>query len=315
MTQSILERIHPDFGPLLAALAEGPTFEQMSVEEARAAYKALQPPAADVDVGSIKDAQIPGPAGPLAIRTFAPASPGPHPGIVHFHGGGFVIGDLDTHDGQCRFLCKHADAVVIAIDYRLAPEHLLPAAHEDCLAALRHVMANAADFGVDPARIGVTGDSAGGNLSAFCGVQARNEGLPLKAQMPVVPAVDRGIDSEARRANWATRENPLLSIATVEWFAQHSMPDRSILDDIRLSPLLEPDLSGLAPAIIVPAEVDILHDEGVDYAKRITAAGGRAEVIEGEGMIHPFFSMPHMIPAAAKIVTDAATRFGALLRE
>ena len=310
----ILGRIHPDFGPLLEAMAGAPPFHELSVAEAREAYRQLQPLAPQIEVGSVTDGTVQGPAGPIPIRIFAPAGAGPHPGVLHFHGGGFVIGDLDTHDAQCRTLCQCADAVVIAVDYRLAPEHPLPAAHEDCMAVLRHVFANPGAFGVDPARLGVTGDSAGGNLSASCAVQAKKEGLPLKAQMPVVPAVDRGIDSAERRANWATRNNPILSLDTVDWFASHSMPSDSIKGDIRLSPLLEPDLSGVAPAIIVPAEIDILHDEGVDYAEKLRADGVQVEVIEGTGMIHPFFSMPHMIPAAKAIVEKASKRFGALLR-
>ena len=218
-------------------------------------------------VGAVTDLTLEGDVA-LPARHYAPAEPGaPHPLLVYYHGGGFTYGDLETHDGVCRILCRHAGAHVLAVDYRLAPEHPFPAAVEDARAALQWAFAHAGDLGADPNRVGVGGDSAGGNLAAVVAQLAARDGGPAPAlQLLIYPVVDF---SRRRRSRELFGEGFLLTNSEMDWFETNYLgPERASARDPRASPLLADDLSGLAPAHVVTAAFDPLRDEGVDQARK-----------------------------------------------
>lgn len=228
---------------------------------------------------------------PLRARHYAPAEAGgPHPLLVFYHGGGFVFGDLDTHDGVCRMLCRHAGAHVLAIDYRLAPEHRFPAAVEDAMGAFEWACANAGRLGADPARVGVGGDSAGGNLSAVVSLLSARRGGPAPAlQLLIYPATDL---SSRRPSRDLFAEGFLLTEAEMSWFQDSYLGvERTDARDPSVSPLLAEDLSGLAPAIVVTAAFDPLRDEGEEYARALHAAGTPVTLRRFPGLIHAFVSL------------------------
>jgi acetyl esterase len=234
---------------------------------------------ADVDLG-----------GGLRARHYAPAEPGdPHPLLVYYHGGGFTYGDLETHDGVCRILCRHAGAHVLAVDYRLAPEHPFPAAVEDARAALRWAFAHAADLGADPRRVGVAGDSAGGNLAAVVSQLAARDGGPAPMlQLLIYPATDF---SRRRRSRELFGEGFLLTHSEMDWFETNYLgAERAQARDPRASPLLAEDLSGLAPAYVVTAAFDPLRDEGEEYAAALGRAGTPVTLRRFPGFIHAFIA-------------------------
>jgi acetyl esterase len=241
-------------------------------------------------VGAVSDVQIDGPV-PLRARHYAPLEPGgPHPLLVFYHGGGFVFGDLDTHDGVCRMLCRHAGAHVLAVDYRLAPEHPFPAAVEDASAAFEWACAHAERLGADPCRIGVGGDSAGGNLSAVVAqLAAAGDGPAPVLQVLIYPATDL---TNRRPSRELFAEGFLLTDAEMQWFQDSYLGvERTHARDPRASPLLAEDLSGLAPALVVTAAFDPLRDEGEDYARALQAAGTPASLRRFPGMTHAFVSI------------------------
>jgi acetyl esterase len=268
-----------------------PPLETVSPTQAREMRRRLAavyagPPTA---VGSVRDLVLETPI-PMAARHYAPTDPGgPHPLLVFFHGGGFTFGDLDTHDGVCRLLCKHAGAHVLAVDYRLAPEHPFPAAVEDAREALRWAHANAGRLGVDPQRVGVGGDSAGGNLAAVVSQLAARDGGPAPVlQLLIYPATDF---SRRRRSRELFGEGFLLTNPEMDWFeANYLGADSAHSRDPRASPLLAEDLSGLAPALIITAGFDPLRDEGEDYAEALRAAGTPATLRRFPGFIHAFIA-------------------------
>ncbi|MBV9001814.1 MAG: alpha/beta hydrolase [Solirubrobacterales bacterium] len=227
-------------------------------------------------------------AGSIGARHYAPAElGGPHPLLVYYHGGGFTYGDLDTHDGVCRVLCRHAGAHVLAVDYRLAPEHPFPAAVEDARASLRWAFANAGGLGADCGRIGVGGDSAGGNLAAVVAqLAARDGGPPPVLQLLIYPATDF---TKRRRSRELFGEGFLLTNSEMDWFETNYLgPERTHAGDPRASPLLAEDLSGLAPAFVVTAAFDPLRDEGEEYAETLAAAGTPVTLRRFPGFIHAF---------------------------
>ncbi len=311
---TILKRLHPEFAPLLEQFAVVPETEP-TLDETRAMYRMLQPAAPEIEVGDIIDAVIPGPVGPLKVRHYVPAGKGPHPVIVHYHGGGFVMGDLDTHDAQCRILCRETGCIVTAVDYRLGPEHPYPAAHDDAFAAVRWAAKHAGEIGGDVGRIGLAGDSAGGHLVLCCALRAKREGGPkLQALLAVVPAVVFGPPlTEEIAAGRETRNNSLLGTETMDGFTAAYFQDPADPSDPALN-LLGADLSGLPPTIIAPAEVDVLHDEGVEMAKHLTKAGVKTQLMVGEGMAHIYFSVSHVFPAAAPYVLRASQAMGKLMK-
>ena len=289
--QAVLDRI---------ANAALPQYWTLSAVEARRLYResraALSPPVPEVE--AVRDLAASGPAGPIPVRLYrglGTAAGAPLPALVFFHGGGWTIGDLDTHDIVCRALANKARCAVVAVDYRMGPEHKFPAAVQDCLAATRWVASEAAVLGVDAARIAVGGDSAGGNLAIVVAISLRDAGGPsLAFQALVYPATDQRMDS-ASHARFGdgyllTRENML-------WFRGNYLAPADY-DDWRASPLRASDLARLPPAHIITAGYDPLVDEGRAYSDRLVAAGVPVLYECFEGMTHGFLTMGGVVAAA-----------------
>ena len=262
-------------------------------------------------VGTVRDFEIPGGAGPVRVRHYAPPSTeSPRPLTVYLHGGGFVIGDLDTHDEPCRILCRHGAAHVLSVEYRLAPEHPFPAGLDDARAALRWARAHAAALGADSARVAIGGDSAGGNLAAVAARLATDEGRPPFAQLLIYPATD----SETPRPSQALfGDGYFLSQADRDAFSRYYLEGTGIDGaDPRVSPL-HADLSGLPPALVVTAGFDMLRDEGEAYAEALRAAGSPARLLRVPGMGHGFIHMTGVTPAARAAMIQVARDWRALL--
>jgi acetyl esterase len=268
----------------------------------------------DTDTVDVEDRTIDGPGGPLRLRVYRPAGArprreGPAPLVVFFHGGGWVIGDIDTHDGTCRILCRSTGAVVVSVDYRLAPEHPFPAAVDDCIAATSWVADHGADLGGDPGRLGLAGDSAGGNLAAVVAQHAQREGSPaIRAQALVYPAVDF---TEIRPSFVANGEGYLLTADSIRWFSAQYLADHDPADP-RASPLLG-DLAGLPPAVVAVAEFDPLHDEGLAYAAALSDAGVSVRTLDFGGLVHGFMGLGALSPASARARDEVWKAFAALL--
>ena len=224
--------------------------------------------------------------------------------LVYYHGGGWVIGDLDTHDVLCRQLALQAGCAVVAVDYRMGPEHRFPAAVDDCVAATRWVRANAAALGVDAGRLAVGGDSAGGNLAAVVALAARDAGdLPVAFQLLIYPATDQRRIAPSHTTN---AQGYLLTADSMRYYHDHYIDDARHDLDWRASPLLAPDLSRLPPALVLVAGYDPLRDEGVQYAQKMTEAGSRATLVSFERQIHGFVPMGRAIEEANEAVAICA---------
>jgi acetyl esterase len=305
--------LDPQLKDLLAFIdtAGYPPMEQGTPELARQGMRALSvdlvKPEDVVPVGSVEAMTVPGGAGERDARLYKPEGDGPWPTLVFLHGGGFVIGDLDTHDQTCRRICRDAGVAVLSVDYRLAPEDPFPAGLEDALAATEWAAAHLAELGGDD-RLAVGGDSAGGNLAA---VVAQHLGDVITAQLLIYPATDGIGDYPSRTENG---EGLFLTTAMMEWFSSHYVPaDVDLATELaRLAPL-HGDLSEVAPALVVTAEYDPLRDEGEAYAEALRTAGVEAEQVRYDGMIHGFVDMVPFSGAAAGAVADMNRRFAALL--
>ena len=289
-----MPQLHPQIVRALQVMADAKLrpIEAMTPPEARAQMEqqARARKAEPLPVARVEERAIPGPAGDIRLRLYWPPESGPVPAIVYYHGGGHVIGSLDTHDFIARNLCAGAAALVASVDYRMGPEHRFPAAVDDSFAALRWVHANAAALGADPARLGVHGDSAGANLAAVVALLARDAGGPaLRLQSLVYPVADYAMRT-ASYDIFATSYG-ILTRAAMAWFRDHYLLSPADAADWRASPLRAPSLVGVAPAIVVTAECDVLHDDGKAYAEALRAAGVAAEYREYAGMIHAFFGM------------------------
>ncbi len=297
------------------AASGAPPMHEGTPEAAREAFRALavggRPTESVVPVDSVEELTIPGPAGDIPARVYRPGTEGALPTVVLFHGGGWVIGDLDTHDNMARSICRDCDAVVVSVDYRLAPEAPFPAAVDDALAATRWLGEHLADFGGSQT-LAVAGDSAGGNLAAVVAQQVRDAGGPaLAAQLLVYPATDVPGEYPSREENG---EGYFLDAVTMEWFINHYAADPGHHTDPRLSPLQASSLAGLPPAVVVTAEYDPLRDEGAAYAQALEAAGVRVDYRRFDGMIHGFFDMGPHSAGAQKAVDETCAMFAALLR-
>ncbi|MFM8411759.1 MAG: alpha/beta hydrolase [Alphaproteobacteria bacterium] len=282
--------------------------EESSVEEARAMMARLASMRAGGAVpafpGTISDREIPGPHGPIPVRVYSPASGDPRPLLVYLHGGGWVLGSVDTADVACRALAAAAGCVLVSVDYRLAPEHKFPVPLDDCVAAVRWLAANAAEVGADPARIAVGGDSAGGNLSAAVALRLRDEGGPrLAHQLLVYPVTDASFETTSYRDNG---EGYFLTRPGMEWFWNHYLPSPERARDPFASPLRAPDLGGLPSATVITAEYDPLRDEGEAYAERLREAGVPTRLTRYDGVIHGFFGMVDTLDQANEAVREAA---------
>jgi acetyl esterase len=254
------------------------------------------------EIASLQDLAVPGPAGPIPVRVYRPAPQGELPVLVYFHGGGWAICSLETHDATCRQLANDAGCAVVSVDYRLAPEHRFPAAPEDCFAALEWVAKNAAAIGADASRIAIGGDSAGGNLTAAVALMARDRSGPrLCHQLMVYPVTDHSFDTPSYRENAA---GPLLTRDTMRAFWKLYLARDADGANPYASPLRAADLSGLPPAHVVTAEYDPLRDEGEAYGRRLAAAGVPTLVRRYDGMIHGFLGFTEAIDCAREAMAD-----------
>ena len=283
--------------------------ETLTPQEARARFEALaearrQMAAEPVD--QIRDLKIPGPAGEIAIRVYSPKAQSLPPALIYFHGGGWVLGDLESHDHVCRALANSASCVVLSVDYRLAPEHKFPAAVDDSYAATQWIAEHAGELGVDRSRIAVGGDSAGGNLAAVVSQIARDRGGPhIAYQLLIYPGTDMQMNLPSIDEN---ADGPLLTKAAMLWFVNHYLNGEGDRTDPLASPLLAPNLQGLPPAMIITAECDPLRDEGEAYGLRLDEAGVPVDVQRYDGMPHGFFSFGAALDGGRRAFADATSR-------
>jgi acetyl esterase len=283
----------PEYEALLAnlAAAEGPPFSQLSPDEGRAIYRMMRPLNPDIAVGRVADTSVPGPAGDIPVRVYTPQGAGPFPVLVNFHGGGWVIGDLDTADAVCRDLCGSAGCVVVSVAYRLAPEHRYPAAVEDAWAATTWVAKNMSELHGN-GRLAVGGESAGGNLAAVVCLWARDRGGPkIHFQLLLYPVTDHDFERDSYRANG---KGYILELDTMRWFWDHYCPEPLRRAEPNASPLRAANMRDLPPALVVTAEFDPLRDEGEAYARALRAAGNQVEVVRYDGLVHDFLATAAM---------------------
>jgi acetyl esterase len=304
----------PEIQAELARLAAAgtPPLQQQSVEQARRLHVegAAALGGAPVEVAAVDDRTIPGPAGDLGVRVYTPHGEPPFPIVVWFHGGGWVVGTLDTYDPVCRALAAAVPAVVVAVDYRLAPEHRYPAAAEDAYAATLWASRNAAELGGSQQGLAVAGDSAGGNLAAVVALGARDRGGPaIGFQLLVYPITDHAMDTASYREH---ADGYYLTAAGMRWYWDHYLgganggaPDAS--------PLRAAFFGDLPPALVITAEHDVLRDEGEAYAARLRAAGVPADISRYPGMVHGFFRWRAVTPAAEACLQEAAAAVRAAL--
>ncbi|WP_354683556.1 alpha/beta hydrolase [Cupriavidus necator] len=300
--------LDPQARAVLEAMAAmpSPDFSTLRAADYRAALAAMPAFAPGDTIAAQHDLTIEGAAGPLRARLYRPDDSAALPLVVYFHGGGFVVCGLDSHDNICRGLARRSGALVLSVDYRLAPEARFPAAAGDAVAAVRWAAAQAARLGADPARIAVAGDSAGGNLAAVACQQLRGSGIALRHQLLLYPYLDC---TDAATASASYREcaaGYFLSAAELDWYRAQYLANTADAADVRASPLHQRDLHGLPPATIITAEFDPLRDQGEAYGEALQRAGGSATVHRWPGQFHGFVSMQGMIDAASHALDAAA---------
>ncbi len=300
--------LDPQLAGLLSYVNASPSMPELGVEGARAAMRALtvdlRTPDQIIPVSSVEETTI----ADRPARVYRPEASGPVPTVLFLHGGGWVVGDLDTHDNAARAICREAEALVVSLDYRLAPEHPFPAAAEDAIAAAEYLATRLDDYGGDD-RFGVAGDSAGGNLAAVVAQR-----IPaVTAQLLIYPAVDSdpAADYPSRVEN---AEGYFLDAPTMAWFMDQYASAAPPVDDPRYAPLRAADLGGLAPAIVLTAEFDPLRDEGEAYATALEKAGVPVTLRRYDGLIHGFFDMGVASTAAQAAIDEAIALFAELLR-
>jgi acetyl esterase len=287
------------------SLAEGADLSEAREHRRREAEVVRERPRPEM--ARVEEVEIPGPAGTIGARLYVPSAPpgqAPPPLLVYYHGGGWVNGDLDTHDGPCRFLAVHSGAAVLAIDYRLAPEHPFPAAVEDAAAAYSWTRAGAEQLGLDPARIAVGGDSAGANLAAVVSLLAREEDAPLPAMQLLIYPVTESAAEMPSRLTFA--EGFLLTRPDMDYFEDRYLPPGADRADPRVSVLRAEDLSGLPPAYVAVAGFDPLRDEGVAFARRLREAGVPTALRLHPDLIHTFANLTAICPSARQAMLEAA---------
>jgi acetyl esterase len=308
--------LDPDAAAVYKAFQEAgrPAYETLTAPEARAYYaqaRFVTNPEAP-ELARIEPLSIPAPHGAISARLYVPkdvrSRDGLSPALVFFHGGGWVIGDLESHDVVCRKLAIAGALIVISVDYRLAPEHKFPAAADDAIAATQWIAAHARDLGIDAARLSVGGDSAGGNLTAVVALAARDAGGPaLAGQVLIYPATDFAMSHGSHRE---PETSVLLTHSVIRWFRDHYLNGAADIHDWRASPARAQDLSGLPPAYVLTAGADPLRDEGDDYAERLKQAGVPVTYKHYPGQFHGFFTMGKLLPQA----NVAADEIGAWLK-
>ena len=283
---------------LRTLVAEFPAVERMTAVEARAAVAARrQPDLNPADVDEISDREICGPGGPICVRIYRPHRPS-GAAVVFYHGGGFVFCDIDSHDGFCRAMAAHTSAVVVSVGYRLAPEHPAPAAAEDALAVFLWAVEHAAELDIDPGRVAVAGDSAGGNLAAVTAIRCRSRGGPVPAaQVLLYPVIDPSFDTESYRSRATGYFN---TRAAMQWYWHQYLGESALPEPPWLvAPGRAESHAGLPPALVVTAELDPLHSEGAAYARRLRAAGVPVVHRDFPGLFHGFATMMPFAPGAS----------------
>ncbi len=300
--------LDPKVRAALEAQGPAPEYRTLEVDAFRATFaeQAALVPRLDEPIAAVEDREI----GRAPVRIYTPRGSGPFPALVFFHGGGWVVGDLDTHDQVCRSIASRAGAVVAAVHYRRSPETPFPGALEDGAAALRWTAEHARELRANPSRLAVGGDSAGGNLAAVLALEARAGKLPpLALQVLVYPVTDASWDTPTYR-EYATGYG--LTRANMVWFWEVYLGKHGLADDPRVSPLRAPDLRGLAPALVLTAEFDVLRDEGERYAARLHEAGVPVRCIRYRGLTHGFLRMASVYPQADRAMSDLAKSIRAL---
>ncbi len=297
--------VDPQIQVLLQLRAALPPMHTLSVADARAQTAARAIPGLRIpEVASVVNRDMQGPGGSLPLRIYTPSGAGPFPLMVFFHGSGFVVCSLDTHDAMCRNLCSGTGSVVVSVDYRLAPENKFPAAPDDCLAATRWAVDNAGALNADTSRVIVAGDSAGGNLAAVTALRARDEGGPkIAAQLLIYPVTDYhtpGTPSYEENADGYG-----LGRAGMEWFWNHYLNDPSDAAHPHASPLRANNLAGLPPAYVVTAQYDPLRDEGELYGRALIAAGVRTRIKRWDGVNHGFFFFVGIVDKSGAAMDEA----------
>jgi acetyl esterase len=297
--------LHPQCKTFLDQLVAmgGRPLHEMTPQEARTMSLPPELGGPEEPVHRVEDRTIPGPGGPIPVRVYSPAD-GVRPGLVYFHGGGFVLGNLDSGDRACRALANASGCVVVSVDYRLAPEHKFPAAVDDAYAAAAYVASHGDAFGIDARRLAVGGESAGANLAAVTALRARAAGAShLSFQLLVYPQVDFQDDSPSMREY---ANDHFLTVDALNYFAGHYLRGADDGEHPDASPLRAADLAGLPPAFILTAECDPLRDQAETYASRLRAAGVPVLLKRYEGMIHPFLSLAGIVEGGRTAIDDAA---------
>jgi acetyl esterase len=300
--------VHPQVQMLLDGLAAAgsPPLHETEPEAARQMMRALASMEERVEVERVDDRTVPGPGGDVPVRVYTPAeSIGANHGVlIWIHGGGWVIGDLETADPTCRLLAQGSGCVVVSVDYRLSPEHRAPAALEDCLAVVAWTVENAEALGCDASRLAIGGDSAGGNLAALACLRLRDEfGPEVDFQLLVYPVTDLTRSHPSYEAN---AEGYFLTAESMRWFVERHLGDEIDPKDPMVSPLHAESLEGLPKALVITAELDPLRDEGEAYAQRLREAGVEVEHVRYDGQIHGFFAMATMLDDGKAAVAKAA---------
>jgi len=304
------DRLDPKIRAALDLQGPQPEFRSQSLAEVRTNFNttAAKVPKLHEPLASIETKSL----GEFRVRVYTPTGPGPFPALLYFHGGGWVVGDLESHDDVCRSLAKRTPCVVVSADYRLAPEAKYPAPLDDCEAALRWAVSHARDLGIDPAKVAVGGDSAGGNLAAGLAIRMRDKGGPAIAfQLLIYPVTDRSVGTDSYREFASgfglTREN-------MQWFWDCYLTATAERDNPEVSPLRAKSLTGLPPAFVLTAHHDVLRDEGEDYAKRLQAAGVPVEALRFREVNHGFIRLAGLYPQADHGLTVLAEALRAALK-
>lgn len=311
MKREVAGRMGDAFAPILSGGGD----PVAAAVEVRARLKASRRPARPVPVGSVENRAIPGPAGDIPVRIYHPLDPsgavGALPVLVYFHGGGFVLCDLDSHDSCCRRLANGIGAVVVSVDYRLAPEHPYPAAVEDAWAATEWAAAHATELGGDPARLVVAGDSAGGNLAAVVAMTARDRGgPPIAFQVLIYPVVDQRRKSSLSSPH---TKSGVLTAEHMQWFTAQYLGGSGAHAEVSASPILG-DMTELPDGHVLTGALDPLCEEGEEYARMLSAGGAKVSVRRYERGFHGFFNLADHLPAAAEATEDVCAVVGDALK-
>jgi acetyl esterase len=292
------ERMDDEAQAFMQAMNDGfPAVQQMSAPQARAVIAGRRLPVDNVDdVASAEDRLVPGPGGDITVRIYRPHGlNATRPAVVFCHGGGFVLCDLESHDGFCRAMARHTESVVVSVDYRLAPEHRAPAAARDVFAAFCWVAAHASELGVDPERILIAGDSAGGNLAAVTALQCREQGAPMPVgQVLIYPVIDPAFDTASYQAYAIGYVN---TRAAMQWYWEQYLGGSA--PSHLMAPNRASSHEGLPPAVVVTAGLDVLHSEGVAYAERLRAANVPVVHRDYPGLFHGFVTIMPFAPGAS----------------